>query len=110
MYQFPANAIDKNETPKAAAKRELQEETGYTSSNVSFLSKSAPFPTKATGYNYAFLAQNATLTSTPHHDEMEPTEVHNMPSQKLIELIENGEFAIGSSLIPALLVLRKFGL
>lgn len=37
MIEYPAGKIDPNEAPLACAKRELQEETGYTASNWQFV-------------------------------------------------------------------------
>jgi 8-oxo-dGTP pyrophosphatase MutT (NUDIX family) len=110
MYQFPAGGLDKGETPEAAARRELTEETGYISGEIQFLSKSAAYPTKMSGYHYLFLAQNVQLGGTKQDDENEPTIVHFKTAKELIQLIENGEFEVADSLAAALLALRKLGL
>lgn len=42
IAEFPAGYIEKNETPIDAAKRELEEETGYTSDNLMMLDEVYP--------------------------------------------------------------------
>lgn len=37
LQELPAGLIDKNEKPEAAARRELEEETGYKARNMKFL-------------------------------------------------------------------------
>lgn len=107
MYQFPAGAIGQGEAPEAAACREMEEETGYVSKEVTFLSKSAAYPTKMSGYHYLYLGQNAELTGVRQLDEHEPTRVLLKTPTELVTLIENGEFEVADSLVAALLVLRK---
>ncbi len=110
MFQFPAGGLNKDETPEAAARRELAEETGYTSDDVTFLSKSACSPTKASGYHHLFFAKNAQLTRRKQDDENEPIRVYLKTPAELIHLINTGEFEVADSLCAALLVLRKLGL
>jgi ADP-ribose pyrophosphatase len=110
MYQFPAGGLEKNEAPEAAAKREMEEETGYTSDDVTFLTRSAAYPTKMSGYHHLFLAKNAQATGERQDDENEPTRVHLKTPDELIRLIEDGNFEVADSLAAALLALRKLGL
>jgi len=110
MYQFPAGGLDKDENPEAAARREMEEETGYTSDDVTFLSKSAAYPTKMSGYHHLFMAKNAQPTGVKQDDENEPTRVHLKTPEELIQLIEGGEFEVADSLVAALFALRKLGL
>ena len=110
MYQFPAGGLNKHEAPEAAARREMEEETGYTSSDVTFLARSAAYPTKMSGYHHLFLARDAKPTGTQQADENEPTRVLLKTPEELLELIESGQFEVADSLAAALLALRKLGL
>lgn len=70
MRTFPAGAIDKGETPLAAAKRELQEETGLVSSDLELLfhvgtSKSIQ------GEDYVFIARNCRMKGKINIDPAE---------------------------------------
>lgn len=42
--ELPGGVIEKGEEPKAAAKREMEEETGHTSDDLEFLMQLAPNP------------------------------------------------------------------
>ncbi|MGC8649291.1 MAG: NUDIX hydrolase, partial [Candidatus Micrarchaeia archaeon] len=42
IYELPAGHIEKGEDPKAAVKRELKEETGYTAKTIKFMFESYP--------------------------------------------------------------------
>lgn len=110
MYQFPAGGLNKGEAAEAAARREMEEETGYISDDVTFLCKSAAYPTKMSGFHHLFLAKNAKCVGVKSDNENEPTRVCLKTPQELIHLIEKGEFEVADSLAAALLVLRKLGL
>ena len=110
MYQFPAGAINKNEEPEAAAWREMEEESGYTGGEMTYLGKVTPFGPKMTGWHHMFLAQNVVMGGQKDDDENEPTKIYLMTATELQQLIEDGEFESGDCLTAALLVFRKLGL
>lgn len=111
MYQFPAGAIDKGESPKQAALREMLEETGYTAKDedVTHLVDTAAYATKLTGWQHIFLAQNAVYKTAPANDPTEVTKVLLKSPAELLAMIEAGQFQIPDSLSAALLALRKLG-
>ena len=71
ILQLPCGYIDKGEEPFTAAKRELEEETGYTSEKWTPLGKFAGSPGRLTHYYHFFLAQECEKTSEPKLDELE---------------------------------------
>ncbi|MBI5072244.1 NUDIX hydrolase [Candidatus Woesearchaeota archaeon] len=75
ILQLPCGYIDKGEEPFAAAKRELQEETGYTSKKWTPLGKFAGSPGRLTHYYHFFLAEECEKTSEPKLDELETLSV-----------------------------------
>jgi len=110
MYQFPAGGVNQDETPEVAARREMREETGYTSDDLTSLGKSAAYPTKMSGYHYLFLAQNAQPHGQKITDENEPTHTLLVAPRELMQLIDSGEFEVADSLAAAFLTMRKLGL
>jgi ADP-ribose pyrophosphatase len=56
MYEFPAGIVEKNETHKGAARRELFEETGYHAGKLTFIGKTYPCPSFMTNQSHTFLA------------------------------------------------------
>ena len=83
MYQFPAGGVEKGETHEDAARRELEEETGYIAGPIEFLGDSSGYPTKMSGWHHLFLARNVKLEGVPQDDENEPTRVILMTSDEL---------------------------
>lgn len=87
--------IDKGETPLQAAIREMQEETGYTSNEMIFLSEvysnPALQPTKA----YFYLAKNAEPKGAKNFDEFEDIELVLLPKQQVLSMLQNNEFTNG---------------
>jgi ADP-ribose pyrophosphatase len=110
MYQFPAGGVGKSEMPEAAARRELEEESGYIASEIEFLGDSAAYPTKLSGWHHLYLAKNVTPTGTKQDDENEPTEVILKTVDELWDMIKNNQFQVADSLIAALLALNRLGL
>lgn len=56
LLELPGGRIEHDETPKAAAKRELLEETGYVSESCNFICKFAPLPSVCDEILFVFCA------------------------------------------------------
>lgn len=69
--EFPGGVIEKGESPEAAAKRELLEETGYKAENLISLGKANPNPAFMSNHIHFFLAKNLAATGTQHLDKDE---------------------------------------
>ncbi len=84
---------DAVEEPIVAAKRELLEETGYTSDEWSFSLKVPSNATMADNYAYVFRAKNCKKVSNQDLDDTEFLNVHLYSRGEVEELIHKGEFA-----------------
>lgn len=105
LCQLPAGYTDKNEEPLIAAKRELAEETGFTSQQWKKIGFFHQNSSKERGNNlHIFLAQGAQKTSEQHFDENENIEVVNVPFQKALDMIKAGTINTASSALALLLV------
>jgi 8-oxo-dGTP pyrophosphatase MutT (NUDIX family) len=86
--EIPGGMVDANELPETAARRELAEETGYTSENFVYLGKSVPNPALQNNWIHHFLALNCRKTLETNFDEHESlvTKLVNLPEiEKMIE-------------------------
>lgn len=80
VTEFCAGLVDKGETPLTAAKRELREETGYTSDNFEHLHTVFSNPTGSRMRYHYFLARDVELTDDTNFDEAEQIELVIVPS------------------------------
>ena len=106
ILAFPAGLIEKGEDPATAAKRELEEETGYRAGEIEQIIYEYP----AVGYSdekvYIFKAKNLTKTQR-HLDPTEDIKVHKIPVDELKELYRNGEIHSSAELIAILSYFSK---
>jgi len=109
ILELPGGVIEKGEDPKAAAKREMVEETGYTSDDIEFLMQSAPNPAVNNNTAYFFLARNAVPTPSTNPDLFEDIDIVSFSRQEFIELVRDNRLLHGVQVGPAYAALVKLG-
>ena len=87
-----AGCVEEGETPLEAAKRELEEETGYTGGTWEELMVVSPNPSIMNNLCYCFLARGVRLTSPTHFDKTEDIESFLRTKQQTYEMLLQGEF------------------
>lgn len=87
--EIPGGMVDADESPDAAARRELAEETGYTSENFVCLGKSSPNPALQNNRIFHFLALGCRKTVETDFDEHESIAVKLADLPEIDGLIRN---------------------
>ena len=102
--ELPAGSIDKDEDVLDCAKRELQEETGYTSEDWQELKsyEVGLSVMKATGH--IFLAKDAVLSGETHQDDTETITVETFTYEEIMNQVDQGIIIDEKSLLSLLLV------
>lgn len=89
--EIPGGMVDADETPRAAAARELFEETGYAASgDLIALGKTRPNPAIQNNWIHTFLAPGVEFKSAPVFDGTEHTVVRLVPLAEVPRLIADG--------------------
>lgn len=83
--ELPGGFIDEAETPLAAAKREILEETGYTFSSYEYLGKIAANPGVLNNFTHFFLAKDI---AGSEEQQLEPSEDVEMIFYTVDELVK----------------------
>ncbi len=71
VLEIPGGMVDENESPENAARRELLEETGFSSDEFIYLGKSQPNPAIQNNWIYHYLALNCEKMAETKFDEHE---------------------------------------
>ena len=104
--EIPGGMIDGDESPEAAARRELLEETGFSSEEFVFLGKSRPNPAINNNWIHHFAAFNAEKTEEVEFDDHESVVTKLCPMMMIPNLMQTGE--ISHSLVIAALQYFSF--
>lgn len=89
LDELPGGVVDPGETHEQAAKRELEEETGYTSDNLEYLGMTYVNAWDSMVRHYYFATDCRQISST-NPDEMEEIEVDTITIDKFIDNARNG--------------------
>lgn len=98
LWEIPAGRIDEGETPLKAAKRELEEETGYKAKKWTRLAAYYPSPGFLGEKMTVFLAEELKAGSAKPMDD-ERIEVRWYKAKELDELITSGKIEDGKTLV-----------
>lgn len=103
---FPKGLIDPGEAPEQAANRELKEEVGFGSEQLTPIKRVAMAPTFFSGHMDIFMAQGL-YPEKLEGDEPEPLEVVPWPISDYQALIAHPEFNEARSIAALMMVLDK---
>jgi len=91
-WEIPGGAVDVGDSdPLLAAKRELEEETGFTSDDWAKLGKVSANPAIFTNYCHFYIARNCKITARQNLDAFEEIEVKTESIRKFLQEVNNGE-------------------
>lgn len=94
--ELPGGLVDpQDNSPAAAAERELLEETGYGVSKIVKLGSCYPQPAVLNNKGHFFLGTQAEKVAEPTLDEGEDIEIVHIPINDVPQMIEKGEITHG---------------
>lgn len=101
LLELPAGTLEVGEDPQVCARRELEEETGYTADRLERMVGFYPSPGFCTEYLHVYLATGL-RPGKQQPDPGEEIEVLPEPVEKALERIERGEICDAKSIIGLL--------
>lgn len=106
VIELPAGLIDPGEEPETAARRELEEETGYEAGDVALLGSAYVSPGYTRELSHFYVATGCLETRPFETDPNEPMELLRVPRADLPSLIRPGRSPIRNA--QTLLALNWF--
>jgi 8-oxo-dGTP pyrophosphatase MutT (NUDIX family) len=92
LLEIPAGVMEpEDESPLQAAKRELLEETGYTSENFIEVGRTYSNPATHTNLTYSFLALDVELVGQQNLDATEEIDISLVPFDEFVRLAKAGD-------------------
>jgi ADP-ribose pyrophosphatase len=109
LMEIPAGQIGDGETPEAAARRELVEETGFGGGTWHYLGATYTMASRLSNQGHSFLAIDVVEEGTPLIDEAEIIRVHRVPWMAIVDSIGRGEPMIAeANQLAAIFLVQQF--
>lgn len=109
-WEVPAGAIERNEKPLAAAKRELREESGLTSTTWQEIGTFDLMNSITDAVAHVFEAMELTATKYHKQDEEGITETAEFTPKQVLDMIQNGQIVDALSIAALMLVFCSHGM
>lgn len=97
VIECPAGMFEEGETPLDVAKRELMEETGYSSDNWTYLGFTWESTAKLTNKMHLFLARDCERKASQHLDQHEQVEFFSVPLEEAVAMVMDGKINANST-------------
>lgn len=97
--EFPAGIVERGEDPRAAAARELLEETGHRAARLTALGRVRPNPAFMGNWCHTFLAEGLSRTDGARLDAMEVLAALAVPVSEVERLMGSGEYVNSLALV-----------
>lgn len=107
FWQFPGGGVEEADTIEASAMRELEEEAGLQTKEITHLGTAVLEPGAVAQSTHFTCAQKLTQTETHHEDHEEIIEVRHFTFKQIDQMIENSEIQCGFALVGILLLKQK---
>lgn len=99
-YELPCGVMEKGETPEQAAKRELEEETGYIGGTWKELMSICQNPGSMNNFTHCFLAVDVVPEGKVHLDSTEELQVHLLTREEVLWLLRENKIIQALQLAP----------
>ena len=107
--ELPAGMLFDQEEPRAAALRELAEETGYAVARCELACEYFPEPVRSSARAYVYVAFGAREAGAPTPDPTEHLAVELATIERFREMLQDGSIDAGGSLAAGYLALDYLG-
>jgi ADP-ribose pyrophosphatase YjhB (NUDIX family) len=107
VWDLPSGGLEIDESPLDGTKRELVEETGYSSHTWYPLGNMVVMPSRSRSRLYSFLTLDATRLTQPKDDPKEKVETQLLRLEDLLPMIRSGELNSLESVVTILMALDK---
>jgi ADP-ribose pyrophosphatase len=105
IYDLPAGGINKEETPKQAALRELEEETGYTAEKLNWIGRFSWNPSVFGGMVEIFFTKS--LKQRGEFDSNEIMNIEFVDFKKVFNRVLQGKYVDSALVIATLFISTK---
>ena len=99
-YEIVAGVLNEGEKPEDGARRELQEETGYSGGEWRELMQISANPSTMTNTTHCFVAEGVNKTSGQKLDDTEDIEVYLFSREEVLNLLKSGELKQALMIAP----------